>query len=127
MKANRSAWTLLILWLSFFALLFAVWGRWPVPRSARVVHRAASFIKGENFENSTDSVPLYCQRSSALAWHVFVARKKSILRIQITYGWGRAAIISQCKCQEQEITYLMVAYLLFLSKYFYICDHGKLA
>ena len=55
------------------------------------------------------------------------ARKNSILRIQITYGWGRASIISQCKCQEQELTYLMDAYLLFLSMYFYICDKRQIA
>jgi hypothetical protein len=54
------------------------------------------------------------------------ARTHSLLRIQITFGWGRASIISQCKSQEQELTYLMVAYLLFLSKYFYICDKRQL-
>lgn len=51
-----------------------------------------------------------------------VARKDVLLRIRITFGWRRASVISECKDQAREGTYLMIAYLLFLSEYFYICD-----
>jgi len=52
-------------------------------------------------------------------------RKHAAIRLQIAYGSGRAYITSQCESDQQEFKYLVVAYLLFLSRYFFICDERQ--
>lgn len=52
-------------------------------------------------------------------------KRHEVLRLQITFGPGRAHIVSQCGSAEPSITHLVVAYLLFLSRYFFICDERQ--
>src|SRR5208283_2815223 len=57
----------------------------------------------------------------------FLAPKDPALRIQITYGWGRAAITCQGEPGLVEHNLLVVAYLLFTSTYFYSCKKSQIA
>jgi hypothetical protein len=47
---------------------------------------------------------------------------KPTFRVEIIFGWGRAAIHSDPDSSEGAFSQLVTAYLLFLSEYFYICD-----
>ncbi len=53
-------------------------------------------------------------------------RKYAAIQLQIAYGSGRAYITSECESDQQEFKYLVVAYLLFLSRYFSICDERQI-
>jgi hypothetical protein len=60
-------------------------------------------------------------------WLAGAAYKKyRAVGIQISYAPGRAHIASQYGSPEQELTHLVVAYLLFLSRYFFICDERQI-
>ena len=53
-------------------------------------------------------------------------RKNSAVQIQITYVSAEAFITSQRSSDEDEPAYLVAAYLLFLSQYFYLCDERQI-
>jgi len=55
-----------------------------------------------------------------------VYRKYAAIRLEVAYGRGRAYISSQSHSSEQETTYLVAAYLLFLARYFFICDKRQI-
>ncbi len=52
-------------------------------------------------------------------------KRNEVLRLQITFEPGRAHIVSQFGSAEPDITHFVVAYLLFLSRYFFICDERQ--
>jgi hypothetical protein len=55
-----------------------------------------------------------------------VYRKYAAIRLEVAYGRGRAYISSQWDSSEYETTYLVAAYLLFLARYFFICDKRQI-
>jgi hypothetical protein len=57
----------------------------------------------------------------------FLVPKNPIMKIQITYGWGRASFTCQTEAPAQQHIHLVIAYLLFISRYFYICDKRQIA
>jgi hypothetical protein len=52
-------------------------------------------------------------------------RKHATIRLQITYGSGKAYITSQYESDQQEFKYLIITYILFLSRYFFICEERQ--
>lgn len=56
-----------------------------------------------------------------------VSQRKAVSIIRIEFGWNRATVDFQTKFHDQEKGLLVKSYLLFLAKYFCICDDRQLA
>jgi hypothetical protein len=62
----------------------------------------------------------------SVASHLFF-RKQAVIWLRIIYVSGKAFITSECNSGEQESAHFIVAYLLFLSQYFFSCDKRQVA